>query len=76
MHGTCPVSTRPTDRALFAAIPLLAIVSLPDAMVVPVLKGLLVDRYGVSVGAAHWFLGVSGEFVGAGRARVWEATSR
>lgn len=47
------------QRALRAAIPLLAIASLPDAMVVPVLKGLLVDRYGVSVGAAHWFLGVN-----------------
>ncbi|MFG0274947.1 MAG: MFS transporter [Phycisphaerales bacterium] len=46
-------------RALNAAIPLLAIASLPDAMVVPVLKGLLVDRYSVSVGAAHWFLGVN-----------------
>ena len=43
----------------FAACAMLFVSALPDAMVVPVLKQLLVDRYGVSVGAAHAFMCVN-----------------
>ena len=44
-------------RALILIMLLLC--GLPDAMVVPVLKQLLVDRYGVSVGMAHGFMCVN-----------------
>ncbi|GAB4551960.1 MAG: MFS transporter [Phycisphaerales bacterium] len=42
---------------------LLLIAGLPDAMVVPVLRGLTVERYGMSDGAAHLF--ISASLVGA-----------
>lgn len=43
-------------RIRLAAMAMLLISALPDAMVVPVLKELMVDRYGVSVGIAHAFM--------------------
>lgn len=50
----------PSNRLyFFAACAMLFVSALPDAMVVPVLKQLLVDRYGVSVGAAHAFMCVN-----------------
>lgn len=42
-----------------SALTLLFICGLPDAMVVPVLRALIVDRYGVGVGAAHLFMSVN-----------------
>ena len=42
---------------------LLGIAAIPDAMVVPVLHDLTVERFGVSEGAAHAFMAVN--FVGA-----------
>lgn len=44
---------------MLAAVIMLFISALPDAMVVPVLRQLMVDRYGVSVGAAHAFMTVN-----------------
>ena len=44
---------------LVAGCVLLAVASLPDAMVVPVLHGLSVDRFGVGEGAAHAFMAVN-----------------
>jgi len=41
------------------AMALLFVASLPDAMVPPVLRGLLIDRYGASAAAAHWFMAVN-----------------
>jgi len=38
---------------------LLGVAAIPDAMVVPVLKGLTVDRFGVSEGIAHLFMAVN-----------------
>jgi MFS family permease len=38
---------------------LLVFSALPDAMVPPMLEGLFVARYGVSEGAAHWFMAVN-----------------
>ena len=56
--------------SVFAACSLLFISALPDAMVVPVLRQLLVERYGVSVGAAHAFMSVNliGALAGIGLA--------
>ncbi len=48
---------RPADLLLVAA--LLVLTALPDAMVVPLLEELLVDRYDVGPGAAHAFLSVN-----------------
>ncbi|MEE8155033.1 MAG: MFS transporter [Phycisphaerales bacterium] len=45
--------------SILAACGLLFLSALPDAMVVPVLRELLVERYGVSVGAAHAFMSVN-----------------
>ncbi len=45
--------------SILAACGLLFLSALPDAMVVPVLRQLLVERYGVSVGAAHAFMSVN-----------------
>jgi hypothetical protein len=42
---------------------LLGIAAIPDAMVVPVLHDLTVERFGVSEGAAHAFMAVN--FIGA-----------
>ncbi len=41
------------------ALAMLFACALPDAMVVPVLRQLLVERYGVSIGAAHAFMYVN-----------------
>ncbi len=38
---------------------LLALASLPDAMVPPMLRDLFIVRYGVTEGAAHWFMAVN-----------------
>ncbi len=45
--------------SILAACGLLFLSALPDAMVVPVLRQLFVERYGVSVGAAHAFMSVN-----------------
>ncbi len=75
---TAPVQTDSTpddapnaaagSLTLVAAMALLLLSALPDAMVAPVLRQLLVDRYGVSDGAAHMFMSVNllGALVGAG----------
>ncbi len=52
----------------------LFVAALPDAMIPPVLKGLLVDRYGVSSDAAHWFMAVN--LIGAVLATPWLAWCR
>lgn len=46
----------PAQAALYV---LLIFSALPDAMVPPMLQGLFVARYGVSEGAAHWFMAVN-----------------
>ncbi len=38
---------------------LLGLAAIPDAMVVPVLHNLTVEKYGVSTGAAHYFMAVN-----------------
>lgn len=38
---------------------MLFLCALPDAMVVPVLRQLMVERYGVTIGAAHAFMWVN-----------------
>ncbi|MDP7008458.1 MAG: MFS transporter [Phycisphaerales bacterium] len=38
---------------------LLGVAAIPDAMVVPVLHGLTVERFGVSEGAAHYFMAIN-----------------
>lgn len=50
-HGLEQANSR-----LFAVLGLLFLSALPDAMVVPVLRQLLVDRYDVGIGAAHLFM--------------------
>jgi len=57
--------------ALTLAFGLLFLSAIPDATVVPVLKGLLVDRYDVDASAAHAFMAVNllGAIVSAGFAR-------
>lgn len=70
-----------TTPSLGWMLGLLFICGLPDAMVVPVLKQLMVDRYGVSVGAAHLFMAVNLIGAGAaalviGRLRVFANTGR
>ncbi len=56
--------------SILAACGLLFLSALPDAMVVPVLRELLVERYDVSVGAAHAFMSVNlmGALAGIGLA--------
>lgn len=44
---------------LMLVLAMLLLSTLPDGMVPPVLKGLFVDRYGVSAGAAHWFMAIN-----------------
>lgn len=41
------------------AMGMLFVSALPDAMVVPLLNELFVQRYGVSAAAAHWFMSVN-----------------
>ena len=48
-----------TTRLLVIAVGLLFLSALPDAMVVPVLKQLMIDRYGVNVAQAHAFMAVN-----------------
>lgn len=54
-----PLAARARRVHLLAAMAMLFICALPDAMVVPVLRELMVDRYGVSIGAAHAFMSVN-----------------
>ena len=50
----------PSDRSLLALpLALLFVSALPDAMVVPVLHDLMVQRYGVTPAAAHAFMCVN-----------------
>ncbi len=51
------------QHSLVLGCVLLGIAAIPDAMVVPVLHDLTVERFGVSEGAAHAFMAVN--FVGA-----------
>ncbi len=44
---------------LFVGCLLLGVAAIPDAMVVPVLKELTIDRFGVSEGNAHYFMAVN-----------------
>ena len=46
-------------RMLFMVSVLLVLTALPDAMVVPILEEILVERYGVGPGIAHAFLAVN-----------------
>ena len=46
-------------RSLLMVAVLLVLTALPDAMVVPILEEILVDRYGVGPGPAHAFLAVN-----------------
>lgn len=61
MHAIDTVrSDQPSTMRSLGWLGLLLFVSaLPDAMVVPVLKGLVVERYDVSVGSAHLFMAVN-----------------
>ena len=59
-HGVEAGIGRPGIVALAA---LLLLAGLPDAMVVPVLRGLTVERYGMSDASAHLF--ISASLVGA-----------
>jgi MFS family permease len=57
-----PVAAAPPAAprtATILAMSLLFLASLPDAMVPPVLRGLLIDRYDASPAAAHWFMAVN-----------------
>ncbi|MFG0257522.1 MAG: MFS transporter [Phycisphaerales bacterium JB043] len=65
--GTTPVGV------LVLGMVLLALSALPDAMVVPVMKQLLVDRYQVDPSAAHLFMSVNilGAFLAAGTIIRW-----
>jgi predicted MFS family arabinose efflux permease len=49
----------PSRFALPLALSLLFASVLPDAMVAPVLRGLIAMRYDVSLAAAHWFMAVN-----------------
>ncbi len=48
-----------SQHPLLTGCLLLGIAAIPDAMVVPVLKELTVDRFGVSDGTAHLFMAVN-----------------
>jgi hypothetical protein len=54
-----PIETALARRPLALAMVMLFVSALPDAMVVPLLNELFVQRYGVSVAAAHWFMSVN-----------------
>jgi MFS family permease len=56
-------TTSSHQHPLILGCVLLGIAAIPDAMVVPVLHDLTVERFGVSEGAAHAFMAVN--FVGA-----------
>ena len=49
----------PQLRVLFMVSSLLVLTALPDAMVVPILEEILVERYDVGPGIAHAFLAVN-----------------
>lgn len=61
MAGTRQIHTDATGSTstLLAMMAMLFLSALPDAMVVPMLRQLMVDRYGVSIGAAHAFMAVN-----------------
>ncbi|MCA9295457.1 MAG: MFS transporter [Phycisphaerales bacterium] len=57
---TPPADVKTAGRiSLAIAFGMLFMSAIPDATVVPVLKGLLVDRYGVEPGPAHAFMAVN-----------------
>ena len=53
------MGTGPQLRALLMVSVLLVLTALPDAMVVPILEEILVERYDVGRGIAHAFLAVN-----------------
>ncbi|MCA9285783.1 MAG: MFS transporter, partial [Phycisphaerales bacterium] len=61
--GGAPAALLGVDRAhvspLWFLLVLVFLACLPDAMLPPVLQGLLVQRYGITPTAAHWFMTVN-----------------
>ena len=53
------MTTKRNKHPLIAGCLLLGLAAIPDVMVVPVLKELTVDRYGVSEADAHYFMAVN-----------------
>ncbi|MCA9292068.1 MAG: hypothetical protein KDA25_13130, partial [Phycisphaerales bacterium] len=59
---TAPPVARAVARprgAMIVAMTMLFVSTLPDAMVVPMLRELLVQRYHISAASAHWFMAVN-----------------
>ena len=59
MVGSDTTPQVPRRHPLIVGCLLLGIAAIPDAMVVPVLKELTVDRFGVTEGSAHLFMAVN-----------------
>ena len=59
MVGSDTTPQVPRRHPLIVGWLLLGIAAIPDAMVVPVLKELTVDRFGVTEGSAHLFMAVN-----------------
>lgn len=70
LEGSMKPNSTVAKWSVLAACGLLFLSALPDAMVVPVLRQLLVERYDVSIGAAHAFMSVNlvGALAGIGLA--------
>lgn len=49
----------PHGAPLFLLLAMIYVASLPDAMLPPVLRDLLVSRYSVTPAAAHWFMAIN-----------------
>ena len=52
-------TNKDNKHPLVAGCLLLGLATIPDVMVVPVLSGLTVDRFGISEGDAHYFMAVN-----------------
>ncbi len=67
-RSTNNTPTAGSGVTLALAMGILFVSALPDAAVVPVLRELIVDRYGVGPGPAHWFMSVNllGAIIAAG----------
>ena len=59
MVGSDQTSRVRSKHPLVVGCLLLGVAAIPDAMVVPVLKELTVDRFGVTQGSAHLFMAVN-----------------
>ncbi len=53
------MATKQSKHPLIVGCLLLGLAAIPDAMVVPVLHGLTVEKYDVSQGVAHYFMAIN-----------------